>query len=100
MPVALITPESLINVRGPWVPILEQAGFTIAYPEDTTFTRGLYSAADTIRVLSPASAVIAGGEYFTPEILAGLPNLRVVARAGAGLACIILLALAQAPAGA
>jgi histidyl-tRNA synthetase len=29
-------------------------------------------------------AVIAGGEYFTPEILAGLPNLRVIARAGVG----------------
>ena len=84
MPIALITPESLINVRGPWVSSLEQAGFTIAYPEDPTFTRGLYSAADTVRVLSSASAVIAGGEYFTPEILAGLPNLRVIARAGVG----------------
>ena len=84
MPIALITPESLINVRGPWVSSLEQAGFTIAYPEDPTFTRGLYSPADTVRVLSSASAVIAGGEYFTPEILAGLPNLRVIARAGVG----------------
>ena len=64
--------------------ILEQAGFTIAYPEEPTFTRGLCSAAETIRVLKPASAVIAGGEYFTPEILAGLPNLRVIARAGVG----------------
>jgi phosphoglycerate dehydrogenase-like enzyme len=44
----------------------------------------LYSAADTVRVLKPASAVIAGGEYFTPEIQAGLPNLRVIARAGVG----------------
>ena len=68
----------------PGCSLLEQAGFTVAYPEDPTFTRGLYSAADTIRVLRPASAVIAGGEYFTPEILAGLPQLRVIARAGVG----------------
>jgi D-3-phosphoglycerate dehydrogenase/(S)-sulfolactate dehydrogenase len=84
MPIVLITPEALLNSRGPWVTLLEQAGLTVAYPEDPTFTRGLYSAADTIRVLRPASAVIAGGEYFTPEILAGLPQLRVIARAGVG----------------
>ena len=84
MPVVLITPEALVNVRGPWVSMLEEAGLTVAYPEDPTFTRGLYSAAETVRVLRPASAVIAGGEYFTPEILAGLPQLRVIARAGVG----------------
>jgi D-3-phosphoglycerate dehydrogenase / 2-oxoglutarate reductase len=84
MPTVLITPEALVNVKGPWVSVLEEAGLTIAYPEDPTFTRGLYSAADTVRVLRPAAAVIAGGEYFTPEILAGLPKLRVVARAGVG----------------
>lgn len=84
MPTVLITPEALVKVHGPWVSILEDAGLTVAYPEDPTFTRGLYSAPDTVRVLRPATAVIAGGEYFTPEILAGLPDLRVVARAGVG----------------
>lgn len=84
MPVVFITPEALVNVRGPWVPLLEQAGLTIAYPEDPTFTRGLCGPDETVRVLSPASAVIAGGEYFTPEVLAHLPKLRVIARAGVG----------------
>jgi phosphoglycerate dehydrogenase-like enzyme len=84
MPVVLITPEAIVNVRGPWVSLLEEAGLTVAYPEDPTFTRGLYSAADTVRVLKPAAAVIAGGEYFTPEIQSGLPLLRVIARAGVG----------------
>lgn len=84
MPIVLITPEALINVRGPWVSSLEAAGLTVAYPEDPTFTRGLFSAPETVRVLRSASAVIAGGEYFTPEILAGLPQLRVIARAGVG----------------
>ncbi len=84
MPVVLFTPEALVNVRGPWVSVLEQAGLTIAYPEDPTFTRGLCGPDETVRVLSPASAVIAGGEYFTPEVLARLPKLRVIARAGVG----------------
>jgi phosphoglycerate dehydrogenase-like enzyme len=84
MPTVLITPEALSNVRGPWVGLLEEAGFTIAYPEDPTFTRGLCGAKETVRVLRPASAVIAGGEYFTAEVLAGLPQLRVIARAGVG----------------
>ena len=48
--------------------------------------------ADTVRVLKPASAVIAGGEYFTPEIIAGLPHLRVIARAGTGVDNVDVLA--------
>jgi phosphoglycerate dehydrogenase-like enzyme len=66
------------------VGLLEEAGFTITYPEDPAFTRGLCGAAETVRVLRPAAAVIAGGEYFTAEVLAGLPQLRVIARAGVG----------------
>jgi phosphoglycerate dehydrogenase-like enzyme len=84
MPTVLIAPEALIDVPGPWVKLLEEAGFAIAYPEDPTFTRGLCGAAETVRVLRPAAAVIAGGEYFTPEVLAELPHLRVIARAGVG----------------
>jgi len=84
MPVVMITPEAIVKVPGRWVSILEQAGLTVVYPEDPTFTRGLCGAAETIRVLGPASAVIAGGEYFTPDVIAALPNLRVIARAGVG----------------
>src|SRR5262249_57405355 len=84
MQTVFITPEALIKGRGPWVTLLEEAGFAVAYPEDLTFTRGLCGAAETMRVLRPAAAVVAGGEYFTPEVLAGLPQLRVIARAGVG----------------
>src|SRR5262245_44922648 len=84
MQTVFITPEALINVRGPWVTLLEEAGFVIVYPDDPTFTRGLCGAVETVRVLRPAVAVIAGGEYFTDEVLAGLSNLRVIARAGVG----------------
>lgn len=84
LPTVLITPESLIGVCGPWVAMLEEAGFTIQYPEDSKFTRGLGSAEETIRVLSGASAVIAGGEYLTASVIARLPKLRVIARSGVG----------------
>lgn len=84
MPTVMITPEAMIGVPGPWVPMLVEAGFTIKYPEDKTFTRGHTGAADTIRVLNDADALIAGGEYCTPEVLAALPRLKIIARAGVG----------------
>ena len=60
MPVVFITPESMINVRGPWVTALEKAGLTVAYPEEPTFTRGTCGDAETIRVLKSASATSTG----------------------------------------
>ncbi len=84
MPIAMITPEALINTRGPWVSLLEDAGFTIHHPADRSFTRGLCSEQETVRVLQNASAVIAGGEYLTASVMAALPNLRVIARNGVG----------------
>ncbi len=84
MPVVLITPEEMIRNPGPESQILKDAGFEIHYPADPTFTRGLGTEEETIRVLSGASAVIAGGEYVTPKVFAALPELRVVARSGVG----------------
>ena len=84
MPTVLISPESLINVHGPWVAMLEEAGFEIQYPEDSAFARGLCSEDDTVRIVSVASAVIAGGEVFTPGALQRLSQLRVIARSGVG----------------
>lgn len=84
MPSVLITPEAFIHKSGPYVNLLEEAGFEIAYPRDTTFTRGLCSEEETIEQLRPYGAVLAGGEWFTPRILENLPQLRVIARCGVG----------------
>ena len=84
MPTVLISTESLIDVRGPWVEMLEEAEFEIQYPEDRTFSRGLCSEDETVRVLSVAAAVIAGSEVFTPGVLQRLSQLRVIARFGVG----------------
>lgn len=84
MPVALITPEEMIRTPGPEGQILREAGFDVRYPADSTFTRGLGTEDETIRVLAGVSAVLAGGERLTPKVFAALPELRVVARAGVG----------------
>lgn len=84
MPTVMFTPEALVRVAGPWVEMLESAGFQVAYPEDATFTRGLCGQVETIRVLRDADALIAGAEFLTAEVLAELPKLRVIARAGVG----------------
>ena len=84
MPNVMFTPEALVRVNGPWVEMLEAAGFRVDYPEDSTFTRGLCGQAETIRVLAEADALIAGAEFLTAEVLAELPKLRVIARAGVG----------------
>ena len=84
MPSVLITPEALIDRRGPWVDVLEAGGFDVLYPTDTTFTRGHFSESDTIKVLSVANAVLAGGEVFTEGVFAASPQLRAIARQGVG----------------
>jgi D-3-phosphoglycerate dehydrogenase / 2-oxoglutarate reductase len=84
MRVAIITPEEMIRNPGPEVQILREAGFEVRYPADPTFTRGLGTEEETIRVLGGASAVVAGGEWFTPKVLSTLRQLRVIARAGVG----------------
>jgi len=75
-----ITPAVFFHVPGPYVKLLQEAGFEVVYPvkpnpstPETTFT-----------ALEGVSAVIAGGEYFTPELLDRLQDLRVIARAGVG----------------
>ncbi len=84
MPVVLITPELMLNKSAPYVDMLQAAGFTIAYPQNPIFTRGLCSEEETIDELRVCHAVIAGGEVFSRNVLAALPNLRVISRSGVG----------------
>jgi phosphoglycerate dehydrogenase-like enzyme len=46
--------------------------------------RGLVTDAETIAELKGMNAIIAGGEIFNPAVIAALPDLRVIARAGVG----------------
>ena len=83
-PVVLITPEPFLGVPGPWVARLEAAGFTVREPPDAASTLGQMDDAATIRLMEGVSAVLSGGDRFTPAVLRALPDLRVIARAGVG----------------
>jgi D-3-phosphoglycerate dehydrogenase len=84
MPIVLISPEAYLNKPAPYVEMLRAAGFDVRYPKDPLLTRGLGSEEQTIDELRGASAIIAGGEFFSDRVLAALPELRVIARAGVG----------------
>jgi phosphoglycerate dehydrogenase-like enzyme len=76
----VITPAVFFRVPGPYVKLLQESGFEVGYPPHPD----LKTAAETVSELKGAAAVIAGGEYFTEEVLSQLPDLRVIARAGVG----------------
>ncbi len=84
MPAVLISPEVFLHQEGPHTTILREAGLEVRYPRDPLLARGLGGEEQTIRELQGISAIIAGGELFNAGALAGLPQLRVIARAGVG----------------
>lgn len=84
MPTVLITPEAMREQPAPYVDLLRAAGFEIRYPRNPQFARGLGGPAEVIAELQQVDAVIASGEPYTEEVLAALPRLRVIARAGVG----------------
>ncbi|MCH2201656.1 MAG: phosphoglycerate dehydrogenase [Fuerstiella sp.] len=82
--VVLIAPEHMLGIDAKYVHVLKEAGFDVIYPDDPTFTRGEKSEEETIEQLSKCSAVIAGGAQYTRNVIAALPDLRVIARSGVG----------------
>lgn len=84
MSAVLITPEAMRDPDAPYCRLLAEAGFEFRFPTTPDMARGKLSEAETIEQLQGISAVIASGESYTPTVLDGLPELRVVARAGVG----------------
>ena len=80
MPSVLITPRMYIEKEGEHVQLLHEAGFEVHYPEYPPITE----EDALVEALQGMSAVIAGGEPYTDKVLASLPELRVIARAGVG----------------
>ena len=84
MPEVMITPSSMQHRPSPYADLLKQAGFEVRYPTNPELVMGLTGDEETVRQLRGLGAIIAGGEYFTRAVLDGLPELRVIARAGVG----------------
>jgi D-3-phosphoglycerate dehydrogenase len=88
MPTALIVPTVLYQSPGRHADLLREAGFDLKYPEP----RDAFNEVETISMLEGCAAVIAGGEAYSERVLAALPDLRVVARAGVGFDMVDLAA--------
>lgn len=80
MPKVLIAPRCFFHVPGPYVKLLQDAGFEVVYPPQPD----PIPEADTLSCMQGVSAIIAGGEFFHDRVLQQLPDLRVIARAGVG----------------
>ncbi len=81
----LISSDGRLDPRGTHVGLLEKAGFDVRYSKGLDFPRGLVGDPAAIEQLRGVAAVVAWGEQYTRGVLAGLPDLRVIARIGVGL---------------
>ena len=81
----LISSDGRLDRNGPYVRLLEEAGFGVRYSEGLDFPRGLADDQGTIEQLRGVAAVLAWGERYTRGVLAALPELKVIARIGVGL---------------
>jgi phosphoglycerate dehydrogenase-like enzyme len=80
MPIAFVAPEPIRRQPGRYLEILEQAGFTVVFPEGpSTVTRE-----QLLRYLPEADVAMAGGEVYSADLLALAPKLKVIARTGVG----------------
>lgn len=80
MPRVLVTPAILYGVAGPYLELLQQAGFEVIHKEPA---HDLNTPEELIPALAGIDAVIASMEPFTDEVLAAT-SLRVIARMGVG----------------
>lgn len=80
MPSVLITTEAVREVPGKHLDMLRAAGYEVRYPAKNV----LLTEDDALEALQGYVAVHAGGEPYTERVLAGLPELRVIARNGVG----------------
>ena len=81
--IVMITDGSL-DESTPGARMLREAGFDVRFVIDQPLAHGLCGPKKTIDLLHDARAVVAWGEVYSDEILAALPRLRVIARAGVG----------------
>ena len=84
MSTVLISSDGTLDESAPCLDMLWDAGFEVRLVKDRRFAHGLGSEEETIQMLCKVAAVIAWGEAYTERVLAALPKLCVIARAGVG----------------
>ncbi len=87
----LIAPTTLAECGGPFVELLQGAGFQLSYsPHHTQMTEE-----ELLHTLAGAAAAIAGSEPYTRRVMEANPQLRVIARAGVGYDAVDLEAATE-----
>src|SRR4029077_4700032 len=82
-----------ISPEGPHNKIFADGGFSVAFPPSGCDP---FQEDALIALLKDADAVLAGSEPYTRRVIASLPRLRVISRAGVGFDAIDLAACDQA----
>jgi D-3-phosphoglycerate dehydrogenase / 2-oxoglutarate reductase len=93
MPRVLVTPTVIMNRPGPYRDLLEAAGLDVVYPT-VKLSESVPNAALLLSQLSGISAVLAGSELYSREVLQKA-GLRVIARMGVGYDAIDVAAASQ-----
>jgi D-3-phosphoglycerate dehydrogenase len=76
----LIAALGLKEIRGPFVDLLQQAGFELVYPPGST----LLTEEELLPQLQGVRASVAGFEPYTRRVIEANPTLKVIARVGVG----------------
>lgn len=84
MPVVVACSDKDESWKNSHIHMLKDAGFEIRHVHDKAFIMGDRSDTEEIEILRGASAVLARGERYSPQVLRSLPDLRVIARLGVG----------------
>lgn len=88
MPKVLLTPTTMTGKAGPFVDLLQKAGFEVGWP---TVLHQL-TEADLLRELPGVVGTVAGSEPYTRKAIENAKDLRVIARAGVGYDAVDLAA--------
>lgn len=87
----LISPATLAGIDSPYLDVLRQAGFELAFnPHGAQMT-----AEQLAPALKGASAVLAGSEPYTRQVIEANPGLKVIARVGVGYDAVDLAAATE-----
>lgn len=84
MPLVIVSTDGSATESAPCLDYLRAAGFEARLVTDPSLARGRASDDQVIAKLAGAEAVIAWGEQYNRKVLAGIPDLRVLARSGVG----------------
>ena len=88
MPTVFITTGPILDRPEFYVDTLCEAGFEIRYVKNHRLQLGLCSNQETIDELRGAHVLFAGVQRYSEQVLAGLPELRVIALRGVGIDCV------------